>query len=158
MLVAFVCEGLDAEEAGVPEVRSPIEPVAVCEKRPPGVEVVLAPVALATGTSTEPAVTVVVDVASEFPSATLPHINMTAGIPGAPESKQLSRTKTLDVSGMAHDWSLYSCSVALPLPVRHVGRRSGTTPRAPEVTRQVSSGRETVGFTGLFSSQIMSRN
>lgn len=55
--LALVCEGLDAEDADVAEVRSAFESVVVCEERPPGVEVVVAPVAPATGTSAEPAVT-----------------------------------------------------------------------------------------------------
>ena len=77
--LAFVCEGFDAEDTAVAEVTSPFESVAICEDELPGARLVVAPVALATGTSTEPAVTVVVDVARESPSATLPHINMTAG-------------------------------------------------------------------------------
>lgn len=58
--LALVCEGLDAEDADVAEVRSAFESVVDCEERPPGVEVVVAPVAPvapATGTSAEPAVT-----------------------------------------------------------------------------------------------------
>ena len=81
MLLALVCEGFDAEDVGVAEATSPFESVAVCEGRPLEVEVVVIPVALATGTSIEPAVTVDVAVASGFPSATLPHINITEGRP-----------------------------------------------------------------------------
>lgn len=78
-LLAFVCDGTDTEDDGIADETIPFES-AVCEERPPEVEVVVAPVALATGTSTEPAVTVVVDVASEFPSAILPYINIIVGI------------------------------------------------------------------------------
>ena len=49
----------------------------------------------------------------------------------------------------------------MALPVEEegqAGRRSGTTPRAPAVTRQVSRGRETEGLTGLLSVHSQLRN
>ena len=81
-LLAFVCNGFDVEDVGAADVLSPFKSVAVCGESPPEVEVEVvvapvAPVALATGTSIEPAVAVVVDVGPEFPSATLPHMNIT---------------------------------------------------------------------------------
>lgn len=84
MLLALVCEGFAAGDVGVAEATIPLESAAVCEEKPPEVELVVAPVALATGTRTEPAVTVDVDVACESPSATLPQMNMRAGIPEPP--------------------------------------------------------------------------
>ena len=133
-------------------MRSSVESVvAGCDETPFGVEVVVVapPVTSGTGTSTEPAVTVIVDVGSGPPSATLPHMNMTAGIPKLPLLKQLFISSTLDVLGLAQARSLYTCSVALP--VGQLGRSFGTMPTAPEVTRQVSRSNVTVAFTRLLS-------
>ena len=66
-----------------------------------GVEVVAAPVALATGTSTESAVTVVVDFGSELSSV---HMNMTAEMGKLSFETQWSSSE-LDKSGLAHAWS-----------------------------------------------------
>lgn len=79
--LVLVREGFDAEDVGEAEATSPFKSVAVCEERPLEVGSVVIPVAPATGTRTEPAVTVVVDEATESPSAALPHINMTEGRP-----------------------------------------------------------------------------
>lgn len=81
LLLASDCEGFGAEDAGVTEVASVLESVVVLDEKAANVVGVEGPVALAMGTSTETAVTVVVDVVCEFPPATLPHINMTEGTP-----------------------------------------------------------------------------
>ncbi len=73
----LACDGSDAEDIGAADVTSPFESVAVCEESSPDAEAVVAPVALATGTSAEPALAVVVEVGPEFASATLPQMNMT---------------------------------------------------------------------------------
>ena len=152
-LLASVCDGSDAEDVGAADETTPFASVVVvCEEAPPDVEVVVAPVALATGTKTEPAVTVDVDVASGLPL----HVNITAGMTKLPYRKQLFSRFDGSESGCAHAWSWYTCSVALP--VEHAGRRCGTTPMAPVVTRQVSSGRETEGFTRLLSVHSKLRN
>lgn len=104
MPLAFVCEGFDAEDAAVAEVTSPFESVVVCKEGLPGVEVGVKPVSPATGMSTEPAVTVVVDVASAFPSAALPHINMMEGTTPSAVLRQLFSLES-DPLSLAHDWS-----------------------------------------------------
>lgn len=71
--IRFDVEDLDA--AYVPY--QPCESVAVCKESQIEVEVVVAPVALAIGTTTEPAVAVVVQAGSENPFVTLPHMNIT---------------------------------------------------------------------------------
>ena len=97
-----VPDGFDADDvvAGDDE-RTPfafVVAVAVIgeEAPPPAVEV--APVALATGTNTDPAVTVDVAVASALP----PHTNMTAGMTKLPYKKQLFSWSDGSESGCAH--------------------------------------------------------
>ena len=62
---------------------------------------VVAPVALAAGTSTESAMTVVADVGPELSSV---HMNMTAEMGKLSFETQLSSSE-LDTSGLAHAWS-----------------------------------------------------
>ena len=95
-LLASVCDGLDAEPVLAADVMSPFE--SVVEEGSLGVEVVVAPVASATGTSTESAVTVVVDVGPELSSV---HMNMTAEIGKLSFETQWSSSE-LDGSGLAH--------------------------------------------------------
>lgn len=80
---------------------SPFESVVVCEEGLPGVEVVAAPVASATGTSAESAVIVVVDVGFEL---SFVHTNMTAVRGWLSFEMQWSSTE-LDSPGLAHAWS-----------------------------------------------------
>ena len=97
-LIASVCDGLDAEPVLAADVTSPFESVVVCEEGSLGFEVVVTPVASATGTSTESAVTVVVDVGPELSSV---HMNMTAEIGKLSFETQWSSSE-LDGSGLAH--------------------------------------------------------
>ena len=90
---------MDAGPVRVADATSPFESVA--EEGSLGVEVVVASVALAIGTSTESAVTVVVDVGPEL---SFVHINMTAEIGKLSFETQWSASKLVE-SGLAHVWS-----------------------------------------------------